>query len=437
MIRKLANFFTTLVQKYLPDAYLFAIFLTFFVFLAGMIGERQTPMQMVGYWGDGFWKLLTFAMQMVLILVTGHTIAKTKVIHNGLVKLAGLPKNPTQAIIAVTLVATLGCWLNWGFGLIIGGLFAQQVARKVKKVHYGLLIASAYSGFLVWHAGLSGSIPLKVASAKDFMATIMNGESIPISETIFAPMNFMVVIVLFISLPILNALMAPKEEDVVEFEPPVEEQEDVVEIKTLADKLENSRTITFLIFALGLAYIVHHFFIKGGGMELDIVNFIFLTFGILLHGTPRRFLKAFNEAIRGTGGIVLQFPFYAGIMGMMVGSGLATSMSNFFVEISNVHTFPLFTYLSAGLVNFFVPSGGGQWAVQGPIIIPAAKALGVPVAKAAMAIAWGDAWTNMVQPFWALPLLAIAGLSVRAIMGFCVVTFLWSGIVTSLFLLFM
>ncbi len=433
MIRRLAGFFTSLVQKYLPDAYLFAIFLTFIVLVFGIVGEGQSPLQMVNYWGDGVWKLMTFAMQMVLILVTGHTLAKTKLIHSFLVKLAGLPKNPTQAIMAVTFVALIGCWLNWGFGLIIGGLFAQQVAKKVKRVHYGLLIASAYSGFLIWHAGLSGSIPLKIASADGFMAKIMDGQSIPVSETIFSPLSLIIVLTLLISLPVLNSLMSPKSEDVVEFNPPAEEKEEEFVPKTFSDRLENSKIITGLTFLLGATYIVSHF-VKGGGMGLNIVNLIFLTLGILLHGTPRKFLKAFNEAIRGTGGIVLQFPFYAGIMGMMVGSGLAASMSNFFVEISTANTFPLFTYFSAGIVNFFVPSGGGQWAVQGPIVIPAAKALGVPLSKAAMAIAWGDAWTNMVQPFWALPLLGIAGLGVRDIMGYCVVTFLWTGIITSIFL---
>lgn len=434
MIRKLASFFTTIVQRFLPDAYLFAILLTFIVFILGMSVEGQSPMAMVNHWGGGFWKLHTFAMQMVLILVTGHTLAQTKIIKKFLELIATIPKTPFQAIVAVSFVALVGCWLNWGFGLIIGGLYAQEVAKKVKRVHYGLLIASAYSGFLVWHAGLSGSIPLQVAATKGFMAKITDGQAIPVSETIFSPMSLGICIVLLISLPILNAFMAPKDEDVVEFVPPTVEDEGTPEIKTFADHLENSKTISLLTFALGAAYIGNHF-VKGGTLGLNIVNMSFLFLGILLHGTPKAFLKAFLIAVRGAGGIVLQFPFYAGIMGMMVGSGLAASMSNFFVEVSSPTTFPLFSFISAGIVNFFVPSGGGQWAVQGPIIIPAAKAIGVPLAKASMAVAWGDAWTNMVQPFWALPLLGIAGLGVRDIMGYCVVTFLWTGLIASAFLL--
>ncbi|MCK9905937.1 TIGR00366 family protein, partial [Frankia sp. Cpl3] len=161
-------------------------------------------------------------------------------------------------------------------------------------------------------------------------------------------------------------------------------------------------------------------------------NILFLFLGILLHGTPRRFLDAMGEAIKGSAGIVVQFPFYAGIIGMMTASGLAASISNWFISISTATTFPLFTFWSAGLVNIFVPSGGGQWAVQAPIMLPAAAELGVSNAKVAMAIAWGDAWTNLIQPFWALPALAIAGLGARDIMGYCLMMLFVTGAIISL-----
>ncbi len=186
---------------------------------------------------------------------------------------------------------------------------------------------------------------------------------------------------------------------------------------------------------VGVIFIVR-FFAGGGRFGFNILNFIFLIAGIILHGTPIRYVRAVNRAVRTCGGIILQFPFYAGIMGMMIHSGLASTLSQFFVGISNERTFPLLTYLSAGLVNFFVPSGGGQWAVQGPIMVPAAGTLGVSNATAAMAIAWGDAWTNLVQPFWALPLLAVARLRIRDIMGYTTVVLIFSGVVTALFMLF-
>ena len=166
---------------------------------------------------------------------------------------------------------------------------------------------------------------------------------------------------------------------------------------------------------MGMSYILYYLISYGFSLNLNTVNFVFLFLGIILHGTPGRFLNVVSIAVKGTAGIIIQFPFYAGIMGMMLGSNadglsFAGVISNWFVNVSNTTTFPLFTFLSAGVVNFFVPSGGGQWAVQAPIMMPAGAELGVDAAKTAMAIAWGDAWTNMIQPFWALPALGIAGL---------------------------
>jgi short-chain fatty acids transporter len=440
VIKALAGSFSKLVRRWLPDAFLFAVILTFVVFIFGILFKGQSSIDMVNYWGQGFWKLLAFAMQMVLVLVTGHTLAKTRVVESILAAIAGLASKPSQAIVVTTLVALIACWINWGFGLIVGALLARQMAKKIKGIHYGLLVASAYSGFLVWHAGLSGSIPLKIAQvSKNFMSAITGGEVIPVTDTIFAWQNLLICAILILTLPIINMLMTPDADEIVEIDPALLEEAGSQETKTKgttpAEKIENSVIISMLLGLFGFAYIVYYF-ISGGKLGLNSVNMIFLFAGIVLHGTPSNFLKAANEAIKNTGGIVLQFPLYAGIMGMMVHSGLAASISQWFVQVSTPMTFPFFTFLSAGIVNFFVPSGGGQWAVQGPIIMPAAKALGVPLGKAAMAIAWGDAWTNMIQPFWALPLLGIAGLGIRDIMGYCVVALLWGGFVISLALMF-
>jgi len=441
VIKALAGSFSKIVRRWLPDAFLFAVILTFVVFIFGIVFKGQSPIEMVNFWGQGFWKLLAFAMQMVLVLVTGHTLAKTRVVESILAAIAGLASKPSQAIVVTTVVALIACWINWGFGLIVGALLARQMAKKIKGIHYGLLVASAYSGFLIWHAGLSGSVPLKIAQvSKNFMSAITGGEVIPVTETIFAWQNLLICAVLILTLPIINMMMAPDADEIVEIDPALLEETGGQDTKTKgttpAEKIENSMIISMLLGLFGFAYIVYYF-ITGGKLGLNSVNMIFLFAGIVLHGTPANFLKAANEAIKNTSGIVLQFPLYAGIMGMMVHSGLAASISQWFVQVSTPMTFPFFTFLSAGIVNFFVPSGGGQWAVQGPIIMPAAKALGVPLAKAAMAIAWGDAWTNMIQPFWALPLLGIAGLGIRDIMGYCVVALLWGGFVISLVLTFL
>ncbi|MDW7652131.1 MAG: TIGR00366 family protein, partial [Bacillota bacterium] len=305
---------------------------------------------------------------------------------------------------------------------------------KVKGVDYRLIIACAYMGFLVWHAGLAGSIPLALATASDWSNELTGG--ITVGRTIFSSFNLTIAIVLIFTLPILSRLMMPKE--VVEVDPALlaEPEVETPALLTPADKVENSPIVSLLLSLGALVYLIGYFG-QGGTLNLNIVNFIFLFAGILLHWTPRRYINALYAAVRSSGGIILQFPLYAGIMGMMVSSGLAAIISQWFVSVSTAYTFPFFTFISAGIVNFFVPSGGGQWAVQGPIIIPASITLGVDPARAAMAIAWGDAWTNMVQPFWALPALGIAGLNARDIMGYCIMALLFSGVIISLGLVFL
>ena len=443
MVRALGNFFTKVAKKYLSDAFIFAIILTILVFVLGLIIQGTSFIDMVKFWGGGFWSLLGFSMQMVLVLVTGSALAISKPVHKGIVAISKVANTPIKAIVVTTIVMTVGCWLNWGFGLIISAILAKELAKRVKGIHYPLLVASAYSGFVVWHAGLSGSIPLTIAAKNALMEKFAAGAIVPTSESIFLPQTLIICAVLLITIPIINVMMMPKKkEEIVEVDPALFADDEVEEPvkarkdRTPAEKLENSIILAFIIGIVGVIYVIRYFS-KSGTLSLDVVNFIFLVLGLMLHKTPINYVKAVDKSVRTCGGIVLQFPFYAGIMGMMVSSGLAATVSQWFVSISTVRTFPFFTYLSAGIVNMFVPSGGGQWAVQGPIVMPAAIELGVPLGKAAMAIAWGDAWTNMIQPFWALPLLAVAKLNIKDIMGYTTVILLWSGIITSLGLLFL
>lgn len=441
MVRALGTFFSKVARKYLPDAFIFAIVLTIIVFILGMLVEGASFVEMCGYLGNGFWSLLAFSMQMVLILVTGSAMANSKPVHRAIVSIARVADKPGKAIVITTIVMVVGCWLNWGFGLIISAIVAKEIAKRVKGIHYPLLVASAYSGFVVWHAGFSGSIPLKIAGADAIMDRFADGVIVPASQTIFAWQNLLLVVVFLVTIPLINKLMMPKKkEEIIEVDPMLFEEEEEEKVKprkdmSPAEKLENSWILSMIIGLIGVVFIIWYF-VKKGSISLNIVNFIFLIVGIIFHKTPIRYVRAVAEAIKTCGGIVLQFPFYAGIMGMMINSGLAATFSQGFVNISNKNTLPFFTYLSAGIVNFFVPSGGGQWAVQGPIMMPAAKALGTSYSTTAMAIAWGDAWTNMVQPFWALPLLAVAKLNIRDIMGYTTVILLYTGIVTSLFMLF-
>ncbi len=440
MIKSTAQFFTKMMQRWMPDAFVFAIILTAVVFVSGLIFENQSTVSMSNYWGNGLWKLLSFSMQMIIILVTGHILAHTKIVNTALMHIAKLGNTPIKAIVVTSMVASFASWLNWGFGLVVGALIAKKIAEQTKGVHFPLLVAAAYSGFIVWHAGLSGSIPLKIATpGNDMLGKLLHQQATPVSETIFSTPVLFIVLLLFITLPVLLVFMHPDKSQIEEVHSfSKEEPKKTFPQKnklTPAQFLENNFFLTAILGALGLFYLITQINL-GASINLNNINLLLFSLGLIFQGSPRQYLDALDQAIRCVSGIVLQFPLYAGIMGMMVNSGLAVSISEWFISISTTQTFPVYTFLSAGIVNFFVPSGGGQWAVQAPIIIPAAQSLGVPLNQAAMAVAFGDAWTNLIQPFWALPLLGIAGISIQKIMGYCTVVLIWSGMIIAVGLTF-
>ncbi len=430
MLNAAAKPFVKLVEKYLPDPFVFVLILTVLVMGSAILLEQQPVTVVLQQWGGGFWGLLTFSMQMLLVLVCGHMLASTNPVKAGLNKLAALAASPGRAIILVTVVSMVASWLNWGFGLVVGALFAKAIARRV-QVDYRLLVASAYSGFVIWHGGLAGSIPLTIATPGHFSEDTIG--VISTSDTLFSTLNLTLLAILIIVIPLVNrAMMPPKDEGIyidpqqLE-EPQLNKQEHEL---NPAEKLEQNRLLGGIVGLAGIAYLAFYFN-DGGSLNLNIINFLFLFLAILLHGSPAQLLHSLQKAIQGATGIVLQFPFYAGIMAVMVQSGLARDLSQWLISFATADSLAVWSFLSAGIVNMVVPSGGGQWAVQAPVILPAAIELGADVNKVAMAVAWGDAWTNLIQPFWALPVLAIAGLKARDIMGFCLVQLIITGVIIS------
>lgn len=425
----------TVVERWIPSALVFAIILTLIVALLALTITRTNPVDLVVYWGDGLSGLLAFMTQMCLILLLGHMLANTRPVRKLLRWLAALPQTALQAYLFVFVVAAVASLITWGLGLVVGGLLAREIAASGKarglKLHFPMLVAAGFSGFVVWHMGYSGSGPLTAATPDSFIAEHLGGEVIPITETIFALPNMIGAVVAIIAVGLALSLVAPRGNDrVVELAIDAREQivEDEEEIVTPADRIDASRIITLIVGAALVAYLVAHF-VQGGIVTLDIVNWMFLALIFLLARSPFEIIRLTKDAASNVGEILLQFPFYAGILGMMTGSGLVEVFSDWFVAISNPTTFGIFALLSAGLVNFFVPSGGGQFAVQAPILLDAADRLGVDPAIPIMAVAYGDQWTNMIQPFWALPLLAIAGLKMRDILGYTTVTLIASGLV--------
>lgn len=429
MLRFLSRPATRMMERWLPDAFIFVLVLTMIAMASAVLFLPNSPTQVIRMWGAGFWGLLEFAMQMLLVLVTGYVLASSPPVKAILARMAGLVRTPGAAVVLITIVSMVASWLNWGFGLVVGAIFARELARKV-QVDYRLLVASAYGGFVIWHGGISGSIPLTIATPGHFAENQIG--LIPTGETIFSWWNLTICAVLFLVIPIANRMMMPPREEAVLIDPHLLEEDAAVlpagEEPTPVSRMEDSRLLMWAAAAAGIFWLGMHF-AGGGGLNLNIINMMFLFLGIALHGTARHFLSALESGVKGGAGVIVQFPFYAGIMAVMMGSGLAESLSEFFVSISTAHTLPFWSFIAGGIVNIFVPSGGGQWAVQAPVMLPAAEALGADIARVSMGVAWGDAWTNLLQPFWALPMLGIAGLKARDIMGYCVIILLISGIV--------
>lgn len=440
MFQKIINGCVRVVQRYLPEPFIFAVLLTLLAGILAMPICHQTPLEVVEHWGNGVWGLLAFAMQMSLVLVTGAALAAAPIVKKGIARLGRIPKTPAGAIAFVTAVSALACWLNWGFGLIVGAVLAREVARSVKNVDYRLLIASAYSGFVVWHAGLSGSIPLTMATPGDALAKATNGvltAPVAVGATILNYHNILMVILIMVAITAVNALMHPKADKVVSVDPSLlkEEEDPVMKTpETPAEKLEQSRILTWIVSLIGLSYFVIHIFVRKAALDINSVILLFLFLGVLLHGTPLAYVRAFSKSSRSAAGILLQFPFYAGIMGIITGVGesglcFGTIISDACINVSTPTTYPLLTFICAAVLNMFVPSGGGHWAIQAPIMFAAGANLGVDPGLTGISIAWGDAWTNLIQPFWALPALAIARLDAKDIMGFCIIDLIVSGLI--------
>lgn len=476
-MNKLARPFVVMVEKLFPEAFVFAIGLSIVVFFACWGLTDSGPLEIVEAWGSGLADLLAFMAQISLTVLCAHALAHTRPVRRGLSALGRLPGKAWQAYSLVVLVAGLGSLFAWAFGLVAGALVARSVAIEMKKkqvkVHYPLLVASAYAGFVIWHMGYSGSAPLFVATEGNKMQEAIGG-LIPVSETIFAPWNILTAFVTLAVIVGLMPLMHPKskDEELIEINDAaikeyLAEQEQLeaeltankagghangatlaaasvgdagtepagtsaevpnptaVKVgSTPAQRLDGSR-ILVLIPGLALAiYLVTYFVKNGMALNLDVVNWTFLCLGLLFSRSILEYIKLVGNASGSVGQLIVQYPFYAGIMGMMVGTGFISIVSDWFTAISTTTTLGFWAFLSAGVLNMFVPSGGGQWAIQGPIFIEAAKSLGVNPAQVVMGVAYGDQWTNMAQPFFAVPLLAVAGIQVRKMMGYTIMVLL-------------
>jgi len=438
---KLIIKFTEFLRRILPSPFSIAVLLTYLTFILAIWltpskqqGESHL-LELTGFWAKGFWELLGFSMQMMLMLVLGYVLALTKPVNRLINKMVSFADTMPKAAFLVTFLTLIFSFVNWGLGLIFGAVFARKVGENFSKnaraINYPLIGAAGYAGLLVWHGGLSGSAPLKIAEKGHFLIDKIG--VVPLNETVFSNMNLMVSLALLVVLPLMMMWVAKRTSaEKINLKKIVEEKNtDKTEKQKGADKLDHSRLFSVV---LGLTFLVATVYlaVKAGNfsfVNLNYINFTLFMLGILLTPDLSVFQSYVGKSIQAASGILIQFPLYAGIMGLMKYSGLFLVFTDAFVHISTAVTLPVYTLFSAGLVNFFVPSGGGQWAVQGPVIVEAAKQLGVSVPKIVMALAYGDEWTNMLQPFWALPLLGITGLKAKEIVPYTFLLFLCGGVI--------
>lgn len=437
----------TFFKKFLPSPFAIALLLTALTILLALLFTNNTSesphfLTILSYWESGIWNnnLLVFGYQMMLILVLGHILVLSTPVNKLITKLTNFVTNTANAVILVSLTTMLVSFFNWGLGLIFGAILARKVAEAAQErnfpINYPLVGAAGYCGLMIWHGGISGSAPLKVAEQghlQTLMQDISTAEiiqqlptSISFSETVFSGYNLIIFAVLLMAVPGLLYVLSKKAKPTsiaisTYLGNPVKDKK-----ITGADRLDHSKYVGSLFGVLIIIALVYQYKQAFLGLKItpNLLNFFMLGLALLCHRSIANFLHAVEEAIKGASGILIQFPLYFGIMGIMKDSGMVVQISDFFVSIATPLTLPIVTFFSAGLVNIFVPSGGGQWAIQGPIVIESALKLGVPLPKMIMALSYGDQVTNMLQPFWALPLLGITQLKARDILPYTVLIML-------------
>ena len=451
------------VRFFLPSPFTIALALTAITLFFALVWPWESSAEsysgiggksllILKYWNKGLWdtKGLAFAIQMMLMLLLGHVLALSPMIDKLINKLLPICKNNSKSVAIICLFTLIVSWFNWGLGLVFGAIFCKKImqyaSNKNIALNAGLIGAAGYCGLMIWHGGISGSSLIKITEPGHLASLTSDSikplvpELIDFNSTVFSTMNLAITGVLLITLPLAMYFIGGRVKTKVPKLKINSKSEKVEKHLIGAEKIDHSsvigRIIGASIFCLCIYLALDHPSTKS--FQFITPNFLNLTLmgmAIFFHGSIVHFLKATEKAIGGTVGILIQFPLYFGIMGVFQSTGIIQDLSHFLQSIANEHTYPIFTFISAGIVNFFVPSGGGQWYVQGPLVIQSAVEMGIPLGKSIMALTYGDQLTNMMQPFWALPLLGITGLKAKDILPYTFILMLIGFVIFTLGLL--
>jgi short-chain fatty acids transporter len=442
-VARLALALTAWTERWVPDAFVFALVATLVVVVAGVAATPSTLGQVVDAWGRGFWDLIPFTLQMAMVIITGHVLATSGPMRRLIRLVAGWPSTPRAAVAMVTFFALASSWLNWGFSLVFSAVLAREVARRVEGVDYRALAAASFLGLgSVWAQGLSGSAALQMATPgalqpaiRDIVAFggVVPGGIITFTHTIFLWQSLASVVIEMIVVTTVMWLATPpsgraRTARQLGIDLGVGDAADVPAPRSISPGawLEHSPILTWMTVGIGVAYLVRYFQAAGdplNALNLNIVNLIFLLTGFLLHGTPARLMHAVQAATPAVWGVILQFPFYAGIAGVITSTHLNEQLANLFVRVSTPATFPTLVAIYSAVLGVFVPSGGSKWVIEAPYVMAAAHELRVHLGWVVAAYDLGEALANLVQPFWMLPTLALLQLRARDVMGYTLVVF--------------
>lgn len=435
-------------HRWVPDSYVIALVLSLIAVVLACVLTPSSPYEVVQAWGKGFWILLEFSMQMVLIVITGYALATTPLCKRLMAKICSLPNNSRQVYFWSVVIASIAYYLNWGFGLVFAALLTKELARQADyrdiQVDYPLLCGATWTSYFFFHMGLSGSAPLLVATPTHFMVKEIG--VIPVSQTLFSTYTLIIMAISFVAVLVLFWLiLVPKNGSKIktlrEMRPDFFTEDRAVienapQITTPSEWLTHTPWISYLIGVMFAVFLYYHFFALQKSLDINVLNAIFLMLIVILYGTPAKFLAAVKAATPAASGIIIQFPFYAGIFGIMKFTGLVDVLANWIISFSTPVTFPAVVAALTGVVGYFIPSGGSKWAVVAPFLVPAAQNMGVEIPKVITAYMFGNDWINLIQPFFAIPFIAVAGIEFKDFAAYSVISCVVLGLIMFLGLTF-
>jgi len=449
MLEKLGTRFTQLFSRVMPNAFVFALILSLLTGVTAWVWTKHSALEIIQGWYSGFFDLIGFAMQIVLLIITGYSIALSPLVKKAIDKLALYIQTPTKVYITVILLGLLLSMVSFGW-IVITCVLARELAVRVRGIHYPFLIACVYFSFNSWVFGLSSSVPLLLNTEKNFLIEAgLLQQVIPTTYTLQSSLNIVMIFTMLLLGPLLFLVLRPRHSEGKELTDmlsgnayaeatSIKEEAYAMEApaRAFSDKLNSSRILQLLIVMMGFTYIIHHFWNRGFDLNFNIMIFIFLIIGMLLHQTPMRYAISMNRSSSNISGILYQYPFYAGIMGIMLHTGMGGDLGQVFASVATLESYPFFAYLTGGIVNFAIPSAGGEFAVIGPSLITAITELGAGqppeivtamISRASLSVAYGESLSNMLQPFFLLIVMPVMGkdvnLQARDVMGYLVIPF--------------